>query len=107
MARVEGDGVVPMAVKPGEDGQEGSLAVRLWNLSDTPVDARVSFGAPIRAEEARRTTHLETPIGTALVDGGALIAPVAARGMATYGVSLARRAGGDGSRIYLPAAALS
>lgn len=107
LARLEGDGVVPMAVKPGEDGREGALAVRLWNLSSTPVDTRVAFGAPLQAGVARRTTHLETPIGTALVDGGALIAPVAAHGLATYEVELARGPAGDGPPIYLPAAAIS
>jgi alpha-mannosidase len=61
--------VLVWAIKPAEDVD--ALLVRLWNLTDTPQDVRLTLGAgPIVS--AVRVTHIETPAASAPLDDGAL-----------------------------------
>lgn len=48
------------AVKPSEDGIENGVTVRLWNLSNSTVDYKLTTGWKL--EKAVETTHVETDI---------------------------------------------
>lgn len=106
LLRLDVEDVLPWAVKPSEDGRPDTLALRLWNLAGRPTDARVVFGAPLNVASALRTTHIETPIGTAPVDGGALTASLAPHGLGTFAVTLARPPA-VGAKLYMPVAEVS
>ena len=45
------------ALKPGE---ESGLAVRFWNMSNKPVEAKLSFTKQLKS--AKEATHVETPV---------------------------------------------
>jgi alpha-mannosidase len=75
-----------LALKKAELSDE--IIVRLVELDGKPqVDVRVAFGAPIVA--AREVNGQEQPVGTARVNGGALVTSFSAYQPRTFAVKLA------------------
>src|SRR5580658_2740744 len=75
-----------LALKKAEQGDE--VIVRLVELDGKPQsDVRISFDAPISA--AREVNGQEQPVGTATVNGGALVASFSAYQPRTFAVRLA------------------
>ena len=76
------------ALKPAEDGiGEAGVIARLWNLAAEPVDATLRLTpGPIAA--ATETTHIETPIGPAPLNDGALRATLAPHQIKTYALKV-------------------
>lgn len=88
--------VLLWALKPAEDGIDLGIVIRLWNLTNNPADFSLSLASgPIR--EALRTTHVETPIGPATIQGGRLIGSLTRQQIATYQISLEEK-----SHSYIP-----
>ena len=75
-----------LALKKAEQGDE--IIVRLVELDGKPQpDVHVAFGIPIAA--AREVNGQEQPVGTATVNGGALVASFSAYQPRTFAVKLA------------------
>lgn len=82
------------ALKPSEEGIDQGIIARLWNLSGNAVNLTLTTpSAPVVS--AQETTHIETPIGSAVVSGGALNATLAANQIKTFNLKL-------GNAIFLP-----
>ncbi|MEZ4867733.1 MAG: glycosyl hydrolase-related protein [Caldilineaceae bacterium] len=79
--------VLLWALKPADDGIEQGIVTRLWNLSDVPVDFTLTY-SPGDIATAKETTHLETPVGNATVDNGALTGSLASQQLKTFSVQL-------------------
>jgi alpha-mannosidase len=78
---VSNERVLVWALKPAED--VAALLVRLWNLTDTPQDVRLTLGAgPILS--AVRVTHIETPAASVPLDDGALSVRLRPRQIRSY-----------------------
>jgi alpha-mannosidase len=60
LLKVSNPDVLLWALKPHEDGIERGLVVRLWNLSDQPAEADITFPGGISV--AHRLTHIETDV---------------------------------------------
>lgn len=91
--RVSNPDVLVWSLKPHEDGARAGTVVRLWNLSSAPQTARVRF-QPAEVTAARRTTHLETDLGPALVDDHRLEVTLPQQGLGTWAVDFVRAAHG-------------
>ena len=77
-----------LALKKAELSDE--IIVRLVELDGKPqVDVRVAFGAPVVA--AREVNGQEQPVGTARVNGGAVVTSFSAYQPRTFAVRLAKR----------------
>ena len=57
---VDHPAVLLWALKPAEEGIERGIVARLWNLSASSVQARLTYLPGL--ESARRTTHVETDL---------------------------------------------
>jgi alpha-mannosidase len=79
---VSNNQVVAWAVKPAEAGKEGSVILRIWNLSHHPERASVQLAMPPAA--ARQVTHLETDLGETRIEGTRLPAEFAAQQLRTF-----------------------
>ncbi|MBN1284044.1 MAG: glycoside hydrolase [Anaerolineae bacterium] len=74
--------VLLWAMKPADDDPE-QIIVRLWNLASEPANFQLRFpDFPIL--EAQETTHIETPLQSANVAGGALSESIGAHQMKTF-----------------------
>ncbi len=69
--------VLLWAVKPAEEGIDRGVIARLWNVSDAPAAATLTLAPGLAA--ARRTTHLETDLEPAVLDGAAVLTATFAR----------------------------
>ena len=83
LVAVEEPGLLLWSLKPAEDTAEGDLVARLWNASDATVPFELRFGDyPVL--EARRATHLETPLESADLSDGALASAAGPRTWLTF-----------------------
>ena len=90
LLEVSNPDVLLWALKPHEDGIERGLVVRLWNLSDQPAEADITFAGGISV--AHRVTHIETDIeAVPLTAAGTLPATFTRQQIQTYRTA-ARRA---------------
>jgi alpha-mannosidase len=80
---VEEPGLLLWSIKPAEDSAAGGLVARLWNASGAAVPFELAF-TDFPVLEARRATHLETPLEVENLSGGALAAAAGAREWVTY-----------------------
>ncbi len=87
--------VLLWALKPSEEGIAQGIIARLWNLSDNAASPVVSLPSA-GVLSAQETTHIETPLGAAVVTGGALNATIAARQFKTFNLKP------GGGAIFLP-----
>jgi alpha-mannosidase len=76
--------VLLWALKPADDGIAQGVIARLWNLSDSQASFSLSFSPPFSITSAKRTTHIETPLGDATVTDDALHASLAGHQMSTF-----------------------
>lgn len=79
--------VLLWALKPAEDGIDHGIIVRLWNLSDNPVDFSLAL-KNIFIQRAFQTSHIETPIRPATVQNGILSGSLTHQQIATYLISI-------------------
>lgn len=84
--------VLLWALKPADDEPDQGCIARLWNLTATPKNLDVQFSNQA-VIEAQQTTHIETPIGSAAINNGALSASLNAYQLKTYRVKLGDPAG--------------
>ncbi|NOT35488.1 MAG: hypothetical protein HOP12_15185, partial [Candidatus Eisenbacteria bacterium] len=71
------------ALKPVEEGIAQGVIARVWNLADSPRALRLDV-APQGIAVASRVTHIETPIGPAVVLGGGIEDSLATQQMKSY-----------------------
>jgi len=81
---ISNQNVLLWALKPAEDGIAQGIIARLWNLSDSQASFSLSFSPPFSITSAKRTTHIETPLGDATVTDDALHASLAGHQMSTF-----------------------
>ncbi len=62
MLSVSNPNVLLWSLKPAEDGGDGALIARLWNLSPKPQDYSLTLTGGLAA--AKRVTHIETALET-------------------------------------------
>jgi alpha-mannosidase len=75
--------VLLWALKPAEDGISWGVTARVWNLSTSPTSFSLGLSSgPIFY--AWHTTHIETPLESAIVANGALSADIAANQLKTF-----------------------
>ncbi|MEY2880945.1 MAG: hypothetical protein RLZZ15_3325, partial [Verrucomicrobiota bacterium] len=75
--------VLLWAVKPAEEGVDRGIIARLWNVSDAPATAKLTFTPGFSA--AQRTTHLETDLEpVSLTAAGTLPATFARQQLLTF-----------------------
>ena len=80
--------VLLWAIKPAEEGIDHGVILRLWNLSRDRKSLTVSVpGAALKA--AKRTTHIQTDIGDAVVVAGALTETIPPQAILTYRLRIA------------------
>ncbi|NWF65778.1 MAG: glycoside hydrolase [Chloroflexi bacterium] len=70
------------ALKPAEEGVERGVIARVWNVSPEP--RRISLSLADTVVRAEKTTHIETGLGAAHVEKGALEADAASSQMLTF-----------------------
>lgn len=89
-AAISGQDVLLWALKPAEDGvAEAGIVARVWNLGTAPESFLLSSPlGQIRA--AKRTTHLETVLADAALEGGAISAGIRENEMLTFSFFLER-----------------
>jgi len=76
------------ALKPAEEGIEHGVVARLWNLSNTPEQAKLTLTPGVAS--AQRTTHIETPLESLAVGpDGSVQASFARQQLQTYKLKLA------------------
>ncbi len=80
-------GVAAWAVKPAEDTSENRTIVRLWNLTGVPLSVTVGFN-DFAVLDAKRVSHIETPIETAAAQGSSITATVPGNRILTFSVKL-------------------
>jgi hypothetical protein len=83
---VDNPNVLVWALKPAEDGTEAGIVVRVWNVSQSEQTFSLRFGTGVK--QAFHLTHIETPLGEAVVQGGALADTLKTQQMKTYAVWL-------------------
>jgi hypothetical protein len=83
---VDNPNVLVWAMKPGEDGMDAGIVVRVWNVSQTDQSFSLKMGDGIK--QGRYLTHIETPLGDADVQGGVLVDTLSIEQMKTYAVWL-------------------
>ena len=75
--------VLLWALKPAEEGIGRGVIARLWNVSDAPATATLTFTPGLSA--AQRTTHIETDLApVALAGTDAISAAFARQQILTY-----------------------
>lgn len=80
--------VLLWALKPAEDGSTAGVVARLWNLTNSPIEASIKFASGLTT--AHHTTHIETDIEpVSLSADGALPIKFAAQQLQTYRVQMA------------------
>jgi alpha-mannosidase len=83
LLKVSNPDVLLWALKPHEDGIEHGLVARLWNLSDQPAEADITFAGGISV--AHRMTHIETDVeAVPLTAAGTLPATFTRQQIQTY-----------------------
>jgi len=70
------------AVKPAEEGIDRGIIVRLWNLSDSPAQARLALSPGLAAVQL--TTHIETGLASVPLVGDAADLDFARQQLQTY-----------------------
>lgn len=80
---VDNPNVLLWALKPADDGIAQGLVARLWNVSAQAAAFRLSL-PPLGVTDARRLSHIETAIGAAPLQGGALVDSLAAQQLKTF-----------------------
>jgi len=78
--------VLLWALKSHEDGIANGLVARVWNQSESAQPARFTLAQPML--EARRLTHIETPVADLPVKEGVLEAVIGAQRMETFNFKL-------------------
>jgi alpha-mannosidase len=78
--------VLLWALKPAEEGIGNGMIARIWNVSGNPVNFNLTMAQPLTS--ARRTTHIETDLSNATINGGALSTSIAARQLQTYRLTM-------------------
>jgi alpha-mannosidase len=79
---IDNPNVLVWALKPAEDGIDSGFIVRLWNVSQSKQDFVLQFGGGI--QQAFHLTHVETPVGEAAVQNGALVDALNPQQLKTY-----------------------
>jgi alpha-mannosidase len=74
--------VLLWALKPADDGIASGVVTRLWNLGSSTSSFSLSLAPGVQS--AQKTTHIETPLGSAPVSGGALQGSANAQQIVTY-----------------------
>jgi alpha-mannosidase len=75
--------VLLWSVKPAEEGGAAGIIARLWNISDSPATATITF--PSGLAGVHRTTHIETNLeSVALTLGRAFPATFTRQQLQTY-----------------------
>lgn len=70
-------------IKPADDGIAQGIVVRLWNLSTNAAPFTLDLTA-LAISSVQPVTHVETPIGAAMIPGEALTGTLAASQMKTF-----------------------
>ncbi len=74
------------AVKPAEEGIDRGIIVRLWNLSDSPAQARLALSPGLAAVQL--TTHIETDLASVPLVGDAADLDFARQQLQTYRLTI-------------------
>lgn len=74
------------AVKPAEEGIDRGIIVRLWNLSDSPAQARLALSPGLAAVQL--TTHIETDLAPVPLVGDAADLDFARQQLQTYRLTI-------------------
>ncbi len=81
--------VLAFAVKPAEEGIEGGVIARLWNLSEAP--AGFSLAAALPMTRAVEVTHVETDIAPVAVADDAIAGTLARQQLKTFRLLIGAR----------------
>ncbi len=100
LVAISNPNVLLWALKPADDGIAQGIIARVWNLSARAASFSLTIAAG-RITAAKNTTHIETPIGDATVNSGALTASIAAYQIKTFSLSITSS---PPSTTYLPLA---
>lgn len=80
---VDDPDVLIWALKPAEETSENGVIARFWNLGSSPADLALRPSG-YSLVEAKRTTHIETPLENANLENGLLKVSVGPRQWLTY-----------------------
>jgi alpha-mannosidase len=80
---VDDPDVLIWALKPAEETSENGVIARFWNLAISPADLALRPSG-YSLVEAKRTTHIETPLENANLENGLLKVSVGPRQWLTY-----------------------
>lgn len=80
---IDNPNVLLWALKPADDGIAQGLVARVWNVSAQAAGFRLSL-PPFGVADARWLSHIETPLGAATRQGGALVETLAAQQIKTF-----------------------
>ncbi len=83
---IDNPNVLLWAFKPADDGIEQGLIARVWNLSAAPATFSLAL-EPFDITYARHTSHIETPLGSASLDAGALTETLAPHQLKTFNLT--------------------
>lgn len=84
---IDNPSIILWALKLHEDSLGNSVVTRLWNLSENQASFKLSL-SPGSILSALRLTHIETPLASATIVGGALSETITGSQLRTYALSL-------------------
>jgi alpha-mannosidase len=84
---IDDPNVVAWSVKPAEETSENRTIVRLWNLGSAPAQVSFAFGE-LTVLDAKRVSHIETPIENVAVQGNSVIAAIREKQWLTFSLAL-------------------
>ncbi len=79
---VSNPNVLLWALKPAEEGIDGGVVARLWNLADQPEETTIGLASGLAS--ARQTTHIETDLTEVPVTDGQVNARFARQQLQTF-----------------------
>jgi hypothetical protein len=86
---VDNPNVLLWALKPADDGIEAGVVARVWNLSNEPGNFSLDLNQG-GIDTALSLTHIETPIGDVVIEGGKLVDSINQQQIKTYSLSPAQ-----------------
>ena len=94
---IDNQNVLLWVAKPADDGSDAGIVIRLWNVSQDKQDFSLRVSGEIK--KALNLSHIETPIGEAIVRDGALVDLLNPQQMKTYAVFIEK----SGVSVVTPA----
>jgi len=87
LLEIENGNIFLWSLKPAEDAADNAIVARVWNLSSQPANFTLGF-SDYTILDAKRLTHIETPLENAPYESLGLTSSIKARQWLTFSLKL-------------------